>query len=142
MYPSLKRVLAAVVLGVAATGVMSQAARAQSTDDTIPEAFDEILFNDSRPFYESGSYWQQFRFMFGPGFFGRAGFPELTATRDAEALNRAWTEAMHLQNETDPVLRVPDLRNPYNTSVQLMPSSQPGAQVTGSELFFERLPMP
>jgi hypothetical protein len=43
---------------------------------------------------------------------------------------------MLLQNTADPTLRVPDLANPYNSSLLTMPSSQ--VPLVGTEFIFER----
>jgi hypothetical protein len=64
------------------------------------------------------------------------GFPDRELEWDANATATAFQELMLLQNTADPTLRVPDLANPYNSSLLTMPSSQ--VPLVGTEFIFER----
>lgn len=55
-----------------------------------------------------------------PGNFNA--FPETLLTNDAKLLNEVYREGMIRQVATDPVLRTPDLPNPYNSSILTQPS--------------------
>ena len=79
--------------------------------------------------------WSQIDFMTGWG-----GFPDQRLHGDSAALSESVEELFVLQTQNTPTMRVPDLANPYTTSVQLLPTSQFNSRVIGSELNFEPLP--
>ena len=102
---------------------------------TLPEAAEDIVNHQSGNAFRNRTLGRQFEFLFG------IGFPDVDIERDTEALHQAYLDWSALQNTSDPYLRVPDLRNPYNTSIQLMPTSQVNSRVVGAELVFERMPI-
>ena len=91
---------------------------------TLPEAFNILFFRESGDFYRNRSIPRQITFITGIGLPGRAGFPDLELERDALRITRLYRSALELQNSSDPVIRTPDLPNPFNTSVL----QQPGAR--------------
>jgi hypothetical protein len=97
----------------------------------IPEAANEIFFNNSPSFNQRRSLGGQLSTMFGVG-----GFPEQNIMQDGYDVFNAYNYLLELQTQSDPTLRVPDLMNPYNTSVQFLPTTTGGA-VSGSEFIFE-----
>lgn len=108
---------------------------------TIPEAFDRALFNDSGNFYENSSIPRQIDLILGTGLPGRAAFPELEIERDGALVHLLYEEALYQQVSSDPVLRTPDLPNPYRTSVLQLPNSTRFQyQLEGAEFFFETVP--
>jgi hypothetical protein len=138
MGTKLKGLLSAVV-AVAATTLVGAEAQAQQTvyvePDTILEIFDRVSYQHSGNYYRNRSLGGQLRNIFG------APYPELAMDRDAEATEEALKELMFLQNNSSAIVRVPDLRSPYNTSIQLLPLSQvTGSRVVNVELNFEPLP--
>ncbi|NEP15665.1 MAG: hypothetical protein F6J97_02040 [Leptolyngbya sp. SIO4C1] len=139
----LKGLLAAAA-AIAATAVTATAAKAQNAiiidEPDVLEVIDEVTFNHTGNYYRNRTFNRQIDYMFGPGWFGAAAFPDLEMDRDAEALEEAYKELMFLQTHSTATIRVPDLPNPYETSVQLLPLSQVGGRVVGSELNFEPLP--
>jgi len=132
---------------LATSGAIASKAIAQESDveslDTrsIPEAMDDLFYHYSGTFFENRTAWRQLSYMVGPGGWDSARFPEREIEWDADAINRAHTALMAIQNTSDPTIRVPDLPNPFATSVQLMPSNQTGTQIRGTEFVFETLPM-
>ncbi|MEO0648493.1 MAG: hypothetical protein AAFZ17_20455 [Cyanobacteria bacterium J06650_10] len=124
------------LLGVAgalvAVGVLAPGAIAQ---DSIPEVVDRISEQRSGNYYTNQSFFSQIGQITGLG-----GFPEHRMNRDTAAVSGTAQELMMLQTQNTPTMRVPDLPNPYNTSVQLLPTSQFNSRVIGSELNFEPLP--
>lgn len=130
---------------VTASVIMATAVSAQEAPtteaSTIPEATEELFFSNSGTFFENRTLSRQANFIFGFGGLDSAAFPERELEWDADALHRAYVFLMNEQNTSDRTIRVPDLWNPYNTSVQLLPSAQPNSRVSGSEFVFERLPM-
>lgn len=97
----------------------------------IPEAMTEIFFSYGGSFNINRSLGGQLGTMFGVG-----GYPEEDIMNDGYAISEATQYLLEQQNRTDPIIRVPDLMNPYDTSVQLLPTPAAGA-VSGSEFIFE-----
>jgi hypothetical protein len=117
-----------------ATAPISPAAHAQEPD-TVLNAVEDISTHRSGNYYRNRSIADQFRFITGIG-----GFSEQRLNRDAAALFEASEDLLMLQAQNTPTVRVPDLPNPYTSSVQLLPTSQINSRVIGSELNFEPLP--
>jgi len=108
---------------------------------TIPDAFDRALFYESGNFYDNRSIPRQLDLLLGTGLPGRAAFPELEIERDAELVHLLYEEALYQQVASDPVLRTPDLPNPYRTSVlQLPDATRFQYQLDAVELFYETVP--
>ncbi|MEO1095743.1 MAG: hypothetical protein AAFX01_12680 [Cyanobacteria bacterium J06638_28] len=121
-------------VAIAVPGVAQDAPTSESGD--IPTAVDEIFFGNTGPYQLNRTRWKQLDFMTGLG-----GFTELDTARDAEAISRAAHYLLDLQSTIDPTIRVPDLFNPYTTSIQLMPATtQTSGRVSGSEFIFETAP--
>jgi len=138
----IQRLTGAAVM-LATTLVATQTAKAQEIvleEPTVLDTIYDISHTHSGDYYRNRTFARQVDVMFGPGWFGAAAFPELELDRDAEALETAYNELMFLQTRNTPTIRVPDLRSPYNTSVQLLPLSQTNSRVVGSEFNFEPLP--
>jgi hypothetical protein len=49
-------------------------------------------------------------------------FPEALIADDARRVNEVYKEALLRQVASDPVIRTPDLINPFNTSILTQPS--------------------
>ena len=126
---------------IAASLAMTSAASAQdapaSTSADVPTAINEIFYGSSGPYARNRTPWDYGDFILGVG-----GFSEREVLRDAVAINKAVTFLMNEQTISDPTIRVPDLFNPYNTSVQFLPGVQSGSRVSGSEFVFEPIPSP
>ncbi|MEL6813861.1 MAG: hypothetical protein AAFP03_03490 [Cyanobacteria bacterium J06598_3] len=91
--------------------------------------------------HRSGDYYTHLTTGSKIGFItGLGGFADQRVNADAAALARAYRELMMLQTQNTATVRVPDLPNPYTSSVQLLPTSQINSRVIGSELNFEPLP--
>lgn len=128
-------------VAIAATAFIGSEAKAQQTvyvePDTVLEIFNRVVYQHSGDYYHGRTFAGQLSYMFGP-------FPELTMDRDAQATEETYNELMFLQNHSTEIVRVPDLRSPYNTSVQLLPLSQVtgmgGSRLVNVELDFEPLP--
>ena len=144
----LTNLLSALVL-TAASSVLASAARAQNAPlgfepvrtETIPEAFDRAAFTESGNFYRSRTFESQVGYIIGPGLPGRAGFPELQLERDARRISELYRDLLDQQASADPIIRTPDLANPFNTSLRLSPASNRfGSRVEGSEFIYETVP--
>lgn len=114
--------------------------------ETIGEVFERAFFKDSGDFYRNRSLQRQFEVIFGPGIPGRANFPELEIERDAKIINTIYNDVLYQQLYADPLIRTPDLPNPFNTSILVLERegfspTRFGNRVEGTEFFFETLPL-
>lgn len=125
--------VAGSVLGIGVA--MTVLAPAASAQETVLDAVEDISERRSGDYHRNRSIFNQIQFITGMG-----GFPEQRIHRDTAALAEAHRELMVLQGQNTATVRVPDLPNPYTTSVQLLPTSQLNSRVVGSELNFEPLP--
>lgn len=109
--------------------------------ETIPEAFNRAFFQESGDFYHNRKIQRQISYIIGPGLPWGAGFPDLEIERDSERITKLYREVLELQVSSDPVIRTPDLPNPFNSSVRLM-SAPPrfGNRLEGGEFIFETVP--
>lgn len=123
------------LIGAVATSIALVPAASAQEADTILDAVENISERRSGDYYQHRNRLSEINFMLGLG-----GFPDQRVNRDAAALSEAYRELMVLQTQNTPTVRVPDLPNPYTTSVQLLPASQFNSRVVGSELNFEPLP--
>lgn len=114
-----------------ASGVAAQDAPGTASGD-IPTALNEILNANTGPYPENRSIFSYVNLMIGSG-----GFPERRIMRDSTAVSEATYFLMEQQATSTPTIRVPDLFNPYNTSVQFLPAGQPNVFLSGSEFIFE-----
>ncbi len=132
------RGLASSTLGlmgaVSVLGAIAPIASAQDTESLL-DTLEGITEQRSGDYYNHRSAASQINFITGLG-----GFTDQRINRDAAATSRAYEELLILQTQNTPTVRVPDLPNPYTTSVQLLPASQFNSRVVGSELNFEPLP--
>lgn len=144
----LTKLLGALALAVASSGLAS-AVKAQNAPlgfepirtETIPDAFEREFFRDSGNFYRTRTFESQVGYILGPGLPGRAGFPELQLERDARRISELYRDLIDQQASADPIIRTPDLANPFNTSLRLSPaSSRFGSRVEGSEFIYETVP--
>ncbi len=117
---------------IATTALLAPAASAQ---ETVLEAVEDISERRSGDYYKNRSIFSQGNFILGLG-----GFADQRINRDSAALSEAYQELMLLQTQNTATVRIPDLPNPYTSSVQLLPTSQTNSRVIGSELNFEPLP--
>ncbi len=121
------------MVGVVAS--MTLFASTASAQETVLDSVEDIIEHRSSDYHGNRTIFNQIQFITGLG-----GFPEQRINRDTAALAEAQQELMMLQTQNTATVRVPDLPNPYTTSVQLLPTSQLNSRVVGSELNFEPLP--
>jgi hypothetical protein len=166
MQMRLTQLLGALVLAAASSGFVS-AANAQTTPlnpvvqptvprtlgldtsfttppnrlETVSEAFNRAFFQESGDFYRNRKIDRQINYIIGAGVPWGAGFPDLELERDAQRLTNLYRETLELQVASDPVIRTPDLPNPFNSSLRLN-SSPPrfGTRLEGGEFIFDTAP--
>ncbi|MGD1944179.1 MAG: hypothetical protein ACFB0G_23020 [Leptolyngbyaceae cyanobacterium] len=122
---------AAIIASVAIASSAQADEPATSESAYIPRAMDEIFYTNSGSYINNRSIPGQLGTMFGVG-----GFPEQDIMDDAYAVHDTYVYLLDQQTRTDPTIRVPDLLNPYTTSVQFLPSAS-GEAVSGSSFVFE-----
>lgn len=98
----------------------------------IPDAVDEIFFLNTGSYALNRTVGGQLSTMFGVG-----DFPEQDIVTDAYAVFDVYNYLLEQQTRTDATIRVPDLENPYTTSILFLPMSSPSGAVSGSEFIFE-----
>ncbi|NEQ64099.1 MAG: hypothetical protein F6K21_00980 [Symploca sp. SIO2D2] len=142
----LTRLLSALVLAAASTLGASAAIAQTETEqsvfepirlETIPEAFERSFFEDSGTFYYNRNIWRQANY-----FLGLTGFPDVELENDAHRLNKLYHEVLYQQTSSDPIIRTPDLPNPFNRSIRS--TTQPRRainRIEGVEFFLETPPL-
>jgi hypothetical protein len=108
----------------------------------------EALELESENFFENRDFGSQIELILGPGALGNASFPELEISRDAFLVDLLYRDLLDQQVASDPIIRTPDLYNPYSTSLRLNPRYRalPSEVVpvvdpiNGTEFFFDPLP--
>lgn len=103
----------------------------------------------SGTFFENRSIESQIGFILGPGPINRSSYLENEITRQAFLINTLYRDLLENQVSSDPVIRTPDLANPFATSLRLNPSYralptgffQPTPPLPGTEFLFDRLPL-
>ncbi|MBE9136258.1 hypothetical protein IQ254_03410 [Nodosilinea sp. LEGE 07088] len=101
----------------------------EATVQTIPDALDDLTSTYSGDYFENRTITRQFNRIIG------FGFPERELEWDGNGTSAAVRDILLLQTTADPTIRVPDLVNPYTTTLLTMPSDQ--TPYVGSEFIFE-----
>lgn len=122
--------LIAVLAFTAAASFFAKSAIAQTTTSTngtgeyIPDAINRAFFFDSGDIYRNASARRQTQFLLGIGTPARNAFPENEIRRDAERIERLYRDLLEQQISSDPLIRTPDLTNPFNTSLRSLGTNQ------------------
>lgn len=132
------RLMGAIASGIGALIGSSLPAMAQQTNPrpvtlrTWPEAFDRgITFSSQDTFSTTFTIGRQIDFLFGP-----LGFPEVEINRDASIVDGIYKDLMMQQYSNGPILRTPDLPNPYNSSIRTQPAlTNPNQPLPGGEFW-------
>jgi hypothetical protein len=136
----------------AAVQVTAQQAIAQTflegnrMDPIYPEHTNDVL---SRGFYDelgdTPSSWHIFRplneyFGFSPFSLTQSGYPEQQAKRDSEKLDILYRDILLQQVANDPVIRTPDLANPFNSTLRSeSPANNGSLQILrGADFSYDR----
>lgn len=120
--------LSSVLVLVAAAIGFPSAAIAQSTlstqssgNETLSETFNRAFFKNDPEFFRNRSPKRQIDLILGPGSLIRNSFPENEILRDAKLVDILYQDALEQQVSSDPIIRTPDLPNPYETSILQSP---------------------
>ncbi len=114
------------MLGIAGAATIAGAAQAQSAN-TQPviispaQAFNRAMFENSGTYFENRSLRRQANSILGIG-----GFPENRLTRDAKLVNLVYRDVLRQQVSSTPLIRIRDLRNPFDSTVGNPVNQEPG----------------
>lgn len=148
MLIQLRMLLSSLVVVATCTGLASSVmAQTELSDSepirpaTVSETFNRAFFNSSGDLYFNRTIPRQINYILGFGSFGSATFPDLELEQDAELINTIYNDVLDQQVSSDPVIRTPDLPNPFNSSLRGLPTARPfGTRVEGSEFIFQTVP--
>ncbi|MDB9528609.1 hypothetical protein PN498_21640 [Oscillatoria sp. CS-180] len=98
----------------------------------VPDAVNDIFFSNTGSYAINRTVGGQLGTMFGV-----LGFPEQAVVDDAYAVFDVYNYLMEQQTRSDDTIRVPDLINPYDTSILFLPETSPIGAISGSEFIFE-----
>jgi hypothetical protein len=98
---------------------------------SVPDAVDQAFYGST------GNNFQDVRKPI-ESLVGVPSFPENLIARDGARINRIFRDLLNQQVSSDPIIRTPDLPNPYDASILTLPSINVGNRGLGSELVFER----
>ena len=101
--------------------------------ETIPQVFENTFFRNDRDAFTNRSIWRQINYLIGP-------FPENEINRDAKNVHNLYVELLEQQVSSDPIIRTPDLANPFNTSLLQLPSVNVKRPVVGTEFIYQEQP--
>ncbi|MBD2098174.1 hypothetical protein H6F90_24200 [Trichocoleus sp. FACHB-591] len=147
-----KGLVSLLVLATAST-VFTSAAMAQEqvtvsdriSTEKLNDAFNRVLYTNSGNFFREQGLLNQTNTILGQGSIVRNSFAENRIARDARLVNILYRDALEQQASDGPLVRTPDLPNPYTTSVLVNPTIYVNrltsdALPQGGELQFETLP--
>ena len=107
----------------------------------LSEAFNDAFYQNARSFFQNRSIYSQINWILGQGSIIRSGYPDKQIERDVRGIHSLYEDAIDQQVASDPVIRTPDLPNPYDSSVMMMPPTNFNSPPLGSELNFETIPL-
>ncbi|MBW4637475.1 MAG: hypothetical protein KME05_04430 [Gloeocapsa sp. UFS-A4-WI-NPMV-4B04] len=108
--------------------------------EPINTTFERAFFKNDPEFFRNRSPQRQIDVIFGVGSLLRNSFTENEIRRDAELVDIFYRDLLNQQVGSDPIIRTPDLQNPYSSSILLSPNSNVNNTVQESEVIFESQP--
>lgn len=139
-----RRLSSVLVLIVAATSFHAAAIAQPASsiqpraNETVAERFNQAFFSNAPDFFRNRSLGRQLNFLFGSASLSRNSFPENDIARDAAEVHNLYRTTLEQQVSSDPVIRTPDLPNPYDTSILSSPALNVNNGMQGNEIIFER----
>jgi len=112
-----QKVITAWMLGIASAATVASGAQAQSANNqpviiSPAQAFNRAMFENSGTYIENRSIGRQ-----AGGILGIGGFPENRLVRDAKLVNLVYRDVLRQQVSSTPLIRMRDLRNPFDSTV-------------------------
>ena len=143
------RSLTGVLFLVAAATVSSSAAIAQPDPGsdvigtgTTAETFNRAFFANDANFFRNRSIDRELNYIFGSGSLTRSTFLENEIARDGQAVDILYRDLLDQQTSgaNGPIIRTPDLPNPYNGSLLQLPPLNRSSSEVGREMVLETSP--
>lgn len=133
--------LLAAISSLSVGGAIITQATPSSAQTTVQEAFERTFYDNDKPFFQNRGIGRQIDFLFGQGTLYKNSFLENEINRDGREIHNLYVDVLNQQVSSDPVIRTPDLPNPYNSSIfSLPPAPAFNNRIPGSELIFESIP--
>lgn len=103
--------------------------RNPSYPEHTTDTFTRAVYGELRDTDTSFDTWQVLNEFFGvyPLSFTQPAYPEHQGKRDSQKVDIMYREALLLQGSSDPVIRTPDLQNPFNSSLRSEAPAQNGS---------------
>lgn len=108
--------------------------------EPINTTFERAFFKNDPEFFRNRSPQRQIDAIFGVGSLLRNSFTENEIRRDAELVDIFYRDLLNQQVSSDPIIRTPDLPNPYGSSILLSPNFNVNNPVQETEVIFESQP--
>ncbi len=136
--PALRYLLSAC-LSTAAITAIAPVAQAQDSvifrpRETVNNAMDRTFFRSSESIIDTTTSIKAVQSMIGT-----FKYPENAIAKDAKDVHGLYRYLVERQSLDDPTIRTADLSNPFNLSVQTLPSYKPGMRSSG-DYVFDRTP--
>jgi hypothetical protein len=126
--------LAAVSTTVAIAAQAQDAAVVFRPRESVPAAMDRTFYRHSDSVLKENDALRG-----AQSFLGTFMFPENAILKDSKDVNGLYRYVLERQIGDDPIIRTADLANPFNSSVQTLPTTA-AQRLNGGEFVFERTP--
>jgi hypothetical protein len=138
MNPALRFALSAC-LTAATSAAIVPAAQAQDgvvfrPRETVDNAMDRTFFRNSESIIDTSASFKAVQ-----SFIGTFKFPENAIAKDGKDVHGLYRYLLNRQTSDDSTIRTADLNNPFNLSVQTLPTYKPGMRSSG-DFVFDRNP--
>jgi hypothetical protein len=138
MNPALRFALSAC-LTAATSAAIVPAAQAQEAvifrpRETVDNAVDRTFFRNSESIIDTSDSFKALQ-----SLIGTFKFPENAIAKDGKDVHGLYRYLLNRQSLDDPTIRTADLNNPFNLSVQTLPTYKPGMRSSG-DFVFDRNP--
>ncbi|MGB2926461.1 MAG: hypothetical protein WBB82_14260 [Limnothrix sp.] len=145
----LHHLITVFAVGAAVQGTAQQAiaqtyleGRNPSYPEHTADVFNRAFYGEMRDTDDNFDTWKVLNDYFGviPLSITQPAYPEHVSKRDAQALDILYKDALLQQGSSDPVIRTPDLNNPFNSSLRSEAPSQNGSLqiLRGSGFSYDR----
>jgi hypothetical protein len=117
--------LGGAIIALTQTAIAQDAGAEPDNVVTLREAFTRAYYSHDGNYYQNRSLGRQLDWILGAGINFENSFTDNEISSDGEAVDRLYRDAFRQQIGSDPVIRTPDLPNPYDTSYLLSPQIAP-----------------
>jgi hypothetical protein len=128
--------LSGAVIALTQTAIAQDTGAEPNNVVTLREAFTRAYYSHDGNYYQNRTLGRQLDWILGAGTGFENGFTDNEISADGDSVDRLYRNAFRQQVGSDPVIRTPDLANPYDTSYllspQIAPSSPPPAAPSSS----------